>query len=112
MKERVKENKRNKNRIEQQTNKKIKTNATASTLLGNVTAEQEVGFLSFNKDNGVYEGYHRMKACGPVVGCLDAYTQKFKLTPVKSNKKGSGAKVGQYEILEAHALDFWAEGLA
>ncbi len=92
--------------------KKIKTSATASIFLGNVTAEQEVGFLSFNKDTAVFEGYHRLRACGPAVGCLDAYTQKFKLTLVKTDKKGSGKKAGQYNIYEAHALDVWADGLA
>ncbi len=91
---------------------KVGTSAVAKTFLGNVTAKQEVGFLSFNKSNGVFVGWHRLQACGPAIGCLDAYTQKFKLTPVKSDKGSSGQLVGQYKILEAHAVDLWAEGLA
>lgn len=92
--------------------KKFTTTANASTFLGKVSSVQEVGFLSFNKSSAEFEGYHRLQACGPVVGCLDAYTQKFKLTPVKSNKAGLGLKAGQYEIREAHGLDLWAEGQA
>jgi hypothetical protein len=91
---------------------KFSKTATASTFLGDVHVVQDVGFLSFSKETGTFEGYHRLKACGPVVGCLDAYTQKFKMTPVKSIKKGSGLKAGAYEIQEAYALDFWADGLA
>jgi hypothetical protein len=92
--------------------KKITTSAAASTFLGNVTAEQEVGFLSFDKSNGVFTGYHRLKACGPAVGCIDAFTQTFKMTPVETNKKGSGKKAGQYDILSATGIDLAADGLA
>lgn len=94
-----------------QPDKKISLQATASTLLGDISAKQEIGFLSFDKKTKVFEGYHRLKACGPVVGCLDAYTQKFKLTPVMVNTTGTGKKAGLYEIKESHALDFWADGL-
>lgn len=91
---------------------KITTQASASTLFGDVHAKQEVGFLSFNKDTATFEGYHRLQACGPVVGCIDAYTQKFRLTPVQSDKKSSGLNAGAYQIQTAYGLDLWAEGLA
>lgn len=97
--------------IAEQPEKKIKTSAKANTMLGSVTAEQEIGFLSFDKNTGTFEGYHRLKACGPAVGCLDAYTQKFKLTPVKTAKKGAGKTVGAYEIYESQGIDMWADGL-
>ncbi len=93
-------------------NQKITTQANATSPLGDLSAKQEVGFLSFNKDTKVFEGYHRLSACAPVVGCIDAYTQKFKLTPVMKNLKGSGQTVGQYQILSSYSLDLFAEGQA
>lgn len=91
--------------------RRVETVAPATMVFGDVSAEQRVGFLSFDHKTGIYEGYHSLRACAPAVGCLDAYTQRFKLTPVRMNQQGSGNQAGQMAITSSFGTDVWAEGL-
>lgn len=91
---------------------KISFDAVASVNgLGAFKSSAEMGFLSFDKSTGVFSGYNRLKACGPIIGCVEAYTQKFKLTPVISKVAGAGKKAGEYEIRQAYGIEFMAEEL-
>ncbi|WP_374076335.1 hypothetical protein [Bdellovibrio bacteriovorus] len=88
----------------------INTSVSTSTPLGNFSFKQELRFLSFDRTSRKMEGYHRSKVCAPVVGCLDMFTQKFKLSSVKTNLMGSGLKAGEYDMHGSYAIDFQAEG--
>lgn len=89
---------------------KTMTVAKASSPLGDLKARQEIGFLSYDKKTRVFEGYQRLQACAPVVGCLDTYLQRFRVKPTLTPLTGAGHLAGQYEVYESHALDLWADG--
>jgi hypothetical protein len=89
----------------------LTSSASASLVLGKATINQEVGFLSFNKDSRTYSGFQHAKICAPVVGCMDAFTQQFTLVPVVTDLKLSTSKVGEYQIYGSYALDYQTEGL-
>ncbi len=87
------------------------SHAQTSTLLGDIWVDQDVGFLSFDPVTKVVEGYHHAKACMPVVGCADLFTQKFKFSAVSSSVKGTGVYAGNYEVYTNEALQLDTEGL-
>lgn len=84
----------------------------ADAWKGNVTTETTVGFTSFDPKTLTLQGWHRARACAPVVGCFDGFTQKFTLQSVKTNLATSPEKVGQYQVQSTHALDLTAQGQA
>jgi hypothetical protein len=85
--------------------------ATANLALGQVTTETTVGFSSFDPKALRLEGWHRARACAPIIGCFDGFTQKFTLQSVNTNLPPS-EKVGQYQVHSTHALDLTAQGQA
>lgn len=89
----------------------LTSSAKAPTPFGAATIEQDVNFLSFDKNTRQFKGYHHAKACLPVVGCFDAFTQKFTLTPVSSNLKGSGTKIGGFDAYGSHGWLLETEGI-
>jgi hypothetical protein len=84
----------------------------ADAWKGTVTAETTVGFTSFDPKTLRLEGWHRARACAPVVGCFDGFTQRFTLQSVKTNLANSPEKVGQYQVQSTHALDLTTQGQA
>jgi hypothetical protein len=52
-------------------------NASIPTVIGNLTVHQAVGYLRFDPSSKTMDGYHRVRVCAPVIGCLDAQRQAF-----------------------------------
>lgn len=77
------------------------------------STQTEIGIISFDPKKPYLQAYHRMKACGPIVGCLDIFTQKFTLTPdyFDTLTLGKSYKAGGYDITGAFSTKIWAEGL-
>jgi hypothetical protein len=86
------------------------SHAKASLGIGNISTQQTVGLLSFDPKALRLEGWHRARACAPIVGCFDGFTQKFTLQAVATDLKTSPEKVGQYQVHSTHALDLTAQG--
>lgn len=90
----------------------LQAEAEASTPIGKVQSKGQVSLTSLDMTGREFTGYQRLKVCAPAVGCLDGITQKFSLKGVKTTLKGSGQKVGGYDIYDSFALDLHTEGFA
>ncbi|MBS1958384.1 MAG: hypothetical protein JST80_02840 [Bdellovibrionales bacterium] len=84
----------------------------ASIPLIKGTGEQEIGFTGFDQKSGTFFGYHKLRACGKVVGCLDIFTQEFELKPVTSHVQSLGFRAGDYAIKDAYAIELKTDVLA
>ena len=93
-------------------NTPMTSKASAPIWIGEFSTETTVGLTSFDPKTLRLEGWHRARACAPILGCFDGFTQKFTLQSVKTNLASSPEKVGQYQVQSTHALDLTAQGQA
>ncbi len=88
----------------------MRSKATASLPIGNISAKGLVDYRAFNKEQRTFNGYHRLTAKAPVIGEVDIVTQPFSMRAVSSDVRNRNAKVGEYGVYAAHALAFEADG--
>ncbi len=89
----------------------VSAKAKASTLLGNATVKSLVSVTNFNPSDRSATGYHTMKACLPVVGCLDGFQQKFTLSEKITRYPYYAPKVGHYTVKSTNGLKLKSNGL-
>ena len=79
--------------------------AEADTVAGKISFSQEVGLLNFVPlPSPAVRGYQRARACLPVLGCLDGFTQEF-IVGIDESSETAGMGAGEYAIQKLHFLN-------
>ncbi len=71
------------------------------------SATQTIGFLSFDPTNKIMKGYRQLRACVPLLGCVDTRTQVFTVSEQRAFV--SGTSNGTYPIFGEAALQVTAD---
>lgn len=80
--------------------------------IGDVVVKQEVGYLDFDRVNGRFKGYRKLRVELPVLGAFDAITQNIDLRRSYYGTKqlfSYQPYAGDYKILYGYGLDISTE---
>jgi hypothetical protein len=91
-------------------NRPLTVSAPADALIGEVSVEQEVGYLDFNPEAKRLRGYQKVRVCAPLVGCLDALLNGFEAYVTQTSPSvPEGLTAGDYRIDASYGLVLVAE---